>query len=45
MSGLTTPLNRPALDCVDIGFLNDTALDELPLPSRAGATPGSAAST
>jgi hypothetical protein len=27
-----------ALDCVDIGFLNDTALDELPLPSRVGAT-------
>jgi hypothetical protein len=26
-----------ALDCVDIGFLNDTALDELPLPSRVGA--------
>jgi hypothetical protein len=27
-----------ALDCVDTGFLTDTALDELPLPSRAGAT-------
>jgi hypothetical protein len=27
-----------ALDCVDISFLNDTALDELPLPSRVGAT-------
>jgi hypothetical protein len=27
-----------ALDCVDISFLNDTALDELPLPSRAGVT-------
>ena len=27
-----------ALDCVDIGFLNDTALAELPLPSRIGAT-------
>jgi hypothetical protein len=27
-----------ALDCADIGFLNDSALDELPLPSRVGAT-------
>jgi hypothetical protein len=27
-----------AMDCVDISFLNDTALDELPLPSRVGAT-------
>jgi hypothetical protein len=27
-----------ALDCVDISFLNDKALDELPLPSRVGAT-------
>jgi hypothetical protein len=27
-----------ALDCVDTGFLNDTALDELPLPSQVGAT-------
>ena len=26
------------LDCADIGFLADTALDELPLPSRLGAT-------
>jgi hypothetical protein len=27
-----------AIDCVDISFLNDKALDELPLPSRVGAT-------
>ena len=27
-----------ALDCADISFLNDRALDELPLPSRVGAT-------
>jgi hypothetical protein len=26
------------VDCVDIGFLNDSALDELPLPSRVGTT-------
>ena len=26
------------LDCADIGFLADAALDELPLPSRLGAT-------
>ena len=26
------------VDCVDISFLNDRALDELPLPSRAGTT-------
>jgi hypothetical protein len=26
------------VDCVDISFLNNTALDELPLPSRVGAT-------
>jgi hypothetical protein len=33
-----------ALDCADIGFLNDHALDELPLPPGS-APPGSAAST
>ena len=27
-----------ALDCADISFLNDSALDELPLPSRVGVT-------
>jgi hypothetical protein len=27
-----------AMDCVDISFLSGTALDELPLPSRVGAT-------
>jgi hypothetical protein len=27
-----------AVDCVDISFLNDQALDQLPLPSRVGAT-------
>ena len=27
-----------ALDCVDVGFLPDGTLDELPLPSRIGAT-------
>jgi hypothetical protein len=27
-----------ALDCADISFLNDKALDELPLPSRVGVT-------
>jgi hypothetical protein len=26
------------VDCVDISFLNDRALDELPLPSRVGTT-------
>jgi hypothetical protein len=26
------------LDCVDIGFLPDRLLDELPTPSRIGAT-------
>ena len=32
------------LDCVDIGFIPDGILDQLPLPSRS-APPGSAAST
>jgi hypothetical protein len=27
-----------ALDCVDVGFLPDDTLDELPLPTRIGAT-------
>jgi hypothetical protein len=27
-----------ALDCVDVGFLPDGTLDELPLPTRIGAT-------
>ena len=27
-----------ALDCVDVGFLPDGVLDELPIPSRIGAT-------
>jgi hypothetical protein len=27
-----------ALDCVDVGFLPEDTLDELPLPSRIGAT-------
>lgn len=26
------------LDCVDIGFIPDGTLDELPLPSQLGAT-------
>jgi len=27
-----------ALDCVDIGFIPDHTLDELPTPSQIGAT-------
>jgi hypothetical protein len=40
-----------ALDCVDVGFLPEDTLDELPLPTRIGATrlgseqPDSAVST
>jgi hypothetical protein len=28
------------LDCVDVGFMSHGLLDQLPLPSQAGATPG-----